>query len=88
MLFILKNELKQLEQAKHEHAAVASLDKRNEAIAKANIKSILSSKEGLIAAFSAGFLKGMSNSKTTDHSVCYSSTDWVKLLSTLLNKGL
>lgn len=83
MEFLLKDDLHQLEKAKAEYLAVKAFDDYNTQVAKTNVKSILSSKEGIMASFGVGFVKGLMDNP--DNQKCGSShSELIKIISLLI----
>jgi len=64
MKFIIHNEIDAVHQAKQECINASLLDKQATLDAKANIDTLLASKQGLMASFGAGFAKGMVSQPT------------------------
>jgi len=65
---LLKQQLATLEEAEHAYKAASAIDRHNSLKAKARIRRLLISPKGLSAAFSAGVVKGLSQSDDTNKS--------------------
>ncbi|UUO23611.1 hypothetical protein FGD67_10490 [Colwellia sp. M166] len=59
MKFLLAHQLKQVAKAKQLHLSASALDRHCTLQTKSDIKRLLVSKKGLVAAFSAGVAKGL-----------------------------
>lgn len=59
MKFIIKDEIKEVNNAKQIYTAACAFDEHTSLEAKSNINTLLASKEGLMASFGAGFTQGM-----------------------------
>ncbi|MDO6508801.1 hypothetical protein Q4506_17545 [Colwellia sp. 4_MG-2023] len=82
MKFILKNEIKKVEETQQIYTAASALDKHNSLSAKSNMKNLLASEKGLAASFGAGLAKGLLNdSHNSKHSS--SKPEWTALLNIL-----
>ncbi|WP_077343120.1 hypothetical protein [Pseudocolwellia agarivorans] len=69
MKFIIKDEIKEVENAKQIYTAACAFDQHTSLVAKSNINTLLASEEGIAAAFGAGVVKGMvSDTGTSSHS--------------------
>ncbi|WP_299664191.1 hypothetical protein [uncultured Psychromonas sp.] len=65
MKFIIQNEIDAVRLTEQEYTNASLLDKQATLDAKANIDTLLASKQGLMASFGAGFAKGIVSQPTS-----------------------
>mgnify|MGYP000073250381 FL=1 len=71
MKYLLKDEIKEAEDAREIYIAATVFDDHSSKVVKSNIKNFLSSTKGLLTSFSAGLTKGMVSGGKSSSSTAY-----------------